>query len=173
VTLDASATPPSGASAGERRWHARRLLAPLRAQLTQGSSPDRLAFTLGLGTACSLFPFFGFTALLNLIVGLALRLNQPVLQTLNQVLGPLQLLLILPFVRAGELLWPNARAGAFTVAEMLAFFRETSFAEFLVRFGWAGIYAFTAWIIVAPILAGSVTLATRPALRRWAQRGAP
>ena len=47
----------------------RRLIKPLRAQLTQGVTPDRLALTLAVGTTCSLLPFLGFTTLLNLGVG--------------------------------------------------------------------------------------------------------
>ena len=73
----------------------RRVLAPIRALLLQGITPDKIAFTLAVGTACSVLPFLGFTSLLNLGVGLWLRLNQPIMQMLNQLLGPVQLLLIL------------------------------------------------------------------------------
>ena len=149
-----------------------RLLEPLRRQLVQGVTPRKLAATLAVGTVCSLFPFLGFTALLNLGVGLALRLNQPVLQTLNQLLGPLQLALILVYVRAGEAIW-GASGQPFTVGEMLAAFRDSSVTEFLARFGWAGIHAFTAWLITAPLLAAAVYLPSRPLLRRAAARLSP
>src|SRR6185369_3211353 len=76
VTVSALAPPPASF------WQ-RRIIAPLRALLTQGVTPDQLAFTLAVGTACSLVPFLGFTTLLNLGVGLWLRLNQPILQTVN------------------------------------------------------------------------------------------
>lgn len=79
---------PDSAPTSRPSFWQRRLVAPLRAQLTQGVTPDRLALTMAVGTACSLLPFLGFTALLNLGVGLVLRLNQPILQTLNQLLGP-------------------------------------------------------------------------------------
>lgn len=64
---------------------------PVLTLLRQGTSPEELACTFALGTVCSLFPFPGTTSLLNLLVGWWQKLNQPVLQTLNQVLGPLQL----------------------------------------------------------------------------------
>ena len=73
----------SDAAAVPQSFWQRRLLAPIRALLTQGITPDRIALTLGVGTACSLLPFLGFTSLLNLGVGLWFRLNQPILQTLN------------------------------------------------------------------------------------------
>jgi uncharacterized protein (DUF2062 family) len=48
----------------------RRLLLPVRAQLTRGVTPDQLARTLAIGTACSLLPFVGCTSVFNLGVGL-------------------------------------------------------------------------------------------------------
>ncbi len=118
-----------------------------------------------------MFPFLGFTSLLNLGVGLRLRLNQPLLQTLNQLLGPLHLVMIVVYVRLGEWLW-RAQDERFTIGEMLRVFREASFTEFLHHFGWAGIYAFTAWALTAPALIASVYFAVRPALRRLASKSA-
>jgi uncharacterized protein (DUF2062 family) len=150
----------------------RRLVRPVRAQLVQGITPEKIAATLALGTVCSLFPFLGFTSLLNLAVGLALRLNQPILQTLNQLLGPLQLLLILPYVRGGELLW-REQDSHFTLAEMLRVFQDASLASFLRQFGWAGVHAFTAWLLSAPLLAAALYFPLRPLLQRTAARLRP
>ena len=154
----------------ESKWR-RRLLGPIRAQLTQGTTPDRIAVSLGVGTACSVFPLFGFTTLLNTTAGFALRLNQPILQTLNQVLGPLQLLLILPYVRLGEWLW-RSEAQPITVKEMLRTFHEGSWTDFLHRFGSAGMHAVTAWLITTPLLVGVLFVTTRPILRRFVRRRA-
>ena len=147
--------PRDAAPEGRESFWRRRITGPVRRQLTLGVTPDRLAVTFAVGAVCSLFPFLGFTSLLNLGAGLALRLNQPVLQTLNQLLGPVQLALILLYVRAGESLW-GASGDPFTIGEMLSAFRDLPMAEFLTRFGWAGIHAFTAWLITAPLLAAAV-----------------
>lgn len=147
----------------------RRVRDPILALFTQGISPDKVAATLAVGTACSLFPFLGLTSLFNLVVGLWLRMNQPILQILNQVLGPLHLVMILPFVRLGEWLW-RAHDERFTITEMLRVFREASFGEFLHRFGWAGIHAFTAWALTAPLLITGLYYGLRPALRRLASK---
>lgn len=151
-----------------RGFWARRVVDPLVAQLTQGVTPDKLAATLAVGTACSLFPFLGFTSLLNLAVGVRLRMNQPILQTLNQVLGPVHLVMIVVYVRGGEWLW-RAGTDRFTVAEVLRVFREASLGEFLQRFGWAGVHAFTAWALTAPLLVAVVYYALRPVMRRLAR----
>jgi uncharacterized protein (DUF2062 family) len=164
---DAAASP---APDDKRGFWRRRLIDPLRVQLTRGVTPDRLAFTVGLGTACSLFPFLGFTSLLNLGVGAALRLNHPILQTLNQVLGAVQLALILVYVRVGEWLW-GANTGAFTLSEMLRVFREETLTAFFQQFGWAGLHALTAWLVTSPLLVAAISFTLRPRFQRWARKG--
>lgn len=150
----------------------RRVRTPVVALFTQGVTPDRVALACAVGSVCSLFPFLGFTSLLNLGAGLWLRLNQPLLQTLNQVLGPVQLVLIVVYVRFGEWLW-RAPDGRFTLGEMLRVFREADLGGFLQRFGWAGIHAFTAWALTSPLLGAAVYFSLRPALRRLASKTAP
>lgn len=145
----------------------RRLVAPITTLLTQGVAPDQVAATLAVGTACSLFPFLGFTSLLNLGVGLRLRMNQPILQTLNQLLGPVQLVMIVVYVRLGEWGW-RVEATPFSVTEMLRAFHVAGWGEFLQRFGWAGIHAFTAWVLSVPLILPLVYYPLRPVLRRLA-----
>jgi uncharacterized protein (DUF2062 family) len=139
------------------------------ALLTQGIAPGTIALTLAVGSACSLFPFLGFTSLLNLGVGLWLRMNQPILQILNQLLGPVQLVMIIIYVRLGEWLW-QAQDDRFTIPEMLRVFREASGGDFLQRFGWAGVHAFTAWALTSPLLIAVLYYALRPSLRRLASK---
>lgn len=136
---------------------------------TQGITPGKVAVTLAVGTACSLFPFVGFTSLLNLGVGLWLRMNQPILQTLNQLLGPLQLVMIIVYVRVGEWLW-QAQGDRFTITEMVRTFREAGLGDFLQRFGWAGIHAFSAWALTSPLLIAAIYYALRPGLHRLASK---
>jgi uncharacterized protein (DUF2062 family) len=147
----------------------RRVRAPLLDLFLQGITPDKIALTFAVGTACSLFPFLGTTTFLNLGIGLWLRLNQPLLQTLNQVLTPVFFVTLVLYVRLGEVIW-QVQEGRFSVIEMLRVFREVSFGEFLERFGWAGIHAFTGWALTSPLLIAAVYFFTRPLLRRLASK---
>jgi len=147
----------------------RRVRDPLVALLVQGLSADRIALMLGVGSVCSLFPFLGFTSLLNLAAGWWLGLNQPLLQALNQLLGPVQLAMIVVYVRCGEWIW-QVQDGRFSVGAMLRTFREASLGEFLQAFGWTGVHAATAWILTSPLLLAVVYFSTRPALRRLASK---
>ncbi len=158
----------SVASARPSFWQ-RRVRDPIIALFTQGITPDKVALTLAVGTACSLFPFLGFTSFLNLGVGLWLRMNQPILQTLNQLLGPVHLAMIVVYVRLGEWLW-RMQDERFTITEMLRVFREATLGEFLHRFGWAGVHAFTAWALTAPLLIAALYYGLRPGLRRLASK---
>jgi len=155
--------------APSRSFWSRRVHDPILALFTQGITPDKVALTFAVGTACSLFPFLGFTSALNLAVGLRFGMNQPILQTLNMVLGPLHLVMIVAYVRLGEWLW-RAHDDRFTLDEMLRVFREASLGDFLHRFGWAGIHAFTAWALTTPLLIAGLYYALRPALRRLASK---
>jgi uncharacterized protein (DUF2062 family) len=147
----------------------RRLIDPLVTLLTQGVTPDKLAATLAVGSVCSMFPFLGTTSALNLGVGLWLRMNQPILQTLNQLLGGVHLLMILVYVRLGEWLWRAPAEEKFSVREMISAFAELSFRDFLTQFGWAGLHALTAWALTAPLLLAAVYFPLRPVMRRLAQ----
>lgn len=157
-------------TAPRRPFWRRRLVDPVLALLTQGVTPDKVAATLAVGTVCSMFPFLGTTSTLNLGVGLWLRMNQPILQTLNQVLGPLHLVMILIYVRVGEWIWRAEGDDRFSITEMLSSFAELSFGEFLQRFGQAGLHALTAWALTAPLLLAVVYYSLRPMMRRFGRR---
>lgn len=163
--------PDPAATAVRPGFWRRRLVDPLVALLTQGVTPDRLAATLAVGSVCSLFPFLGATSALNLGVGLWLRMNQPVLQGLNQLLGPVQVAMILVYVRIGERIWRAPEADRFSLGEMMRAFGELPFTGFLQRFGQAGVHAFTAWALTAPLLMAAIYLPLRPVFRRWATSG--
>ncbi len=149
---------------GKESFWRRRVVGPLLVQLTQGVTPDRIALTVAVGTACSLLPFLGFTSLMNLGVGLWLRLNQPILQTLNQLLGPVQLALILGYVRVGEKIW-RAEPMPLSIGILLKAFKDDPWA-FVQRFGWTGVHAATAWALSAPLIVATLYYGLRPVLRR-------
>jgi hypothetical protein len=144
----------------------RHVVAPLRAQLTQGVTPDKLALTFAVGTACSVLPFFGCTTLLTLVVGVWLRLNQPLLQTVNYLMSGAQLAMILVYVRAGEWLW-RAPHLPLSLTQLIADFRADP-RGFFARFGWTGIHAASAWLLSVPVIVAVIYFGTRPAIRRLA-----
>jgi len=142
----------------------RRILEPLKAQLTQGVSPGRLALALALGGALGVLPVLGVTTLVCAVVAAPLRLNQPAIQVANYVAYPLQLLLYLPFFQGGARLFGAPPVG-FTLEQI----RAELVADLLgtvARYATANLQAVAAWALLAPLPAGLLFLALRALLER-------
>jgi uncharacterized protein (DUF2062 family) len=95
------------------------LLDPIRKQLTQGVTPADLALSLALGLGLGTFPVLGSTTILCGAAAALLRLNQPAIQLVNYLAYPLQLLLLIPLLRAGAALF-GASSESLTLAALRA-----------------------------------------------------
>lgn len=134
--------------------------------LSQGISPRRLALTLALGFAVGCIPLVGLPTVLCAALALALRLNLPAIQAANYVAMPLQLVLIVPFVRLGRWLVPPHTGPVFeprTLLHLPVFHLATHFATLMG--GLAG-QAMLAWLLVAAPAVALMTLALTRMLRR-------
>ena len=69
--------------------------------LRQGTSPRKLALTCALGAVIGIFPVLGTTTLICLGISLLLRLNIVVIQLVNYLAFPLQMILLFPFIKTG------------------------------------------------------------------------
>lgn len=78
----------------------------LKLWLRQGISPGRLALTLALGFAIGCIPVIGVPTVLCATLALLFGLNQPAIQAANYAAMPLQLILIVPFMRLGKWILP-------------------------------------------------------------------
>jgi uncharacterized protein (DUF2062 family) len=146
-----------------------RVVALIVAQLAQGITPEKIALTIALGLNLGIFPILGATTALCLIAGLWLKLNQPVIQLVNWLASPLQLMLILLFVRIGEWMM-RAQRVSFSVPELMRRFRESP-TKFFQEFGLTGLHGIVAWLIIAPFLTALIYFTLLPLLRRLARKG--
>ena len=89
----------------------RRILAPILDLLRQGITPEKIALSIAFGIVLGVFPALGWTTLLCVIAAAWLRLNLPAMQLVNLLVYPLQLILLVPFLRAGELLFRSHPMG--------------------------------------------------------------
>lgn len=154
-----------GPEAAPRRgfWR-RRVLDPLVDLLAQGLTPERLALSLAVGLVLGLFPIVGLTTLLCLAAGFAFRLNHLALQIANHLAYPLQITLVLAFVRLGERL-VGAPSVSFDPRALVRHF-ERDATGFLRDFGLTGLHGVLGWCLVAPVLLLVVFLSLRPLVRR-------
>jgi uncharacterized protein (DUF2062 family) len=113
--------------------------------LRQGISPRRLALTLALGFAIGCFPVLGVTTALCVVVALGLRLNFPAIQVANYAAMPLQLLLIVPFVRLGGRLFAFGSGRAIEIGSLL----PASPLAMISQVGSMAGQAMLAWLMIA------------------------
>jgi uncharacterized protein (DUF2062 family) len=131
-----------------------KIVIPFKNQLKQGVTPKQLALTCAVGSVIGIFPLLGVTTFLCILLGLVWKLNQPILQAVNYLLYPVQLLLLPTFILAGEKV---------TGSEPVSFNPSTVVKDFmadprlfLAHYGMAGFHAVLVWAVIAPILAWAV-----------------
>jgi uncharacterized protein (DUF2062 family) len=144
----------------------RRLVDPLLALLRQGVSPRKLALSLALGGTIGLIPVLGVSTALCALAALTLKLNMPAIQLVNYLLTPLQLLLIIPLLRFGELL-ANAPPFPVTLESGLALLSHGAINAIQVL-GLAIVHATLGWILLAPLCAWLLYRALEPAFHHLA-----
>lgn len=80
---------------------AHRWLRPFVDLLKQGMSPEKIALTIALGAVLGVTPVLGSTTILCSLAALLLRLNLPAIQLVNGAVYPLQIILLIPYYKAG------------------------------------------------------------------------
>jgi uncharacterized protein (DUF2062 family) len=73
--------------------------------LRTGLTPHKLAMTCSLGAVVGIFPVFGTTTMLCFGLAIVFRLNVAVIQLVNYLVAPLQILFIIPFIKIGTILF--------------------------------------------------------------------
>jgi uncharacterized protein (DUF2062 family) len=144
----------------------RRVVSLLISQLKQGITPQKLALTIALGITLGIFPIMGTTTALCAIAGIWLKLNQPVIQFVNYVFYPVQVSLIVVFVRLGEWMTRAERA-PFSIPELIRKFKASP-KQFMQEFGMTGVHGIVGWLAVAPVLILLIYFSVLPSLRKLA-----
>ncbi len=115
--------------------------------LKQGLSPKELALCLALTVYISIFPVLGIiTAMLSLVI-LKLNLNLPLALSVSYILTPVQLLVIIPFVRVGEYIH-GADPYPLHLEQLKASFSE-GFMEMFAVFSGRALMAVSGWALIA------------------------
>jgi uncharacterized protein (DUF2062 family) len=130
--------------------------------LRQGISPSRLAFTLALGFVLGCMPVVGLATALCAALAVALELNLPAIEAANYAAWPLQLGLIVPFVRLGRWLPLSGQPQPAPPSALL----HLSLAKLVAQTGGLAGRAMLAWLLVAIPAIALMTLTLTPVLRR-------
>ncbi len=146
----------------------RRLVRPILDLLTQGITPEKVALSVVLGVALGMFPVLGSTTVLCMFAAVAFRLNLPAIQTVNYFVYPLQLALVVPFMRLGEIIFRGVSV-RLSLVQMLELFHTDRLRAMKALWG-LGVQAVGAWSLVVPPLTFVAYLLLSRVLRRAAAR---
>jgi len=127
-----------------------RLWNPVLRALRAGTSPRQLALTCALGVVIGIFPVYGSTTLLCFAAALLLRLNVLVMQAVNYLLTPVQLILLIPFMQAGN--WFFGLPPLFYPLDQIVVQAKGDFWFFLRFLGKSLLAGAVVWAAVAAVL---------------------
>ena len=134
----------------------------VEAWMRTGISPQRLALTLALGFAIGCLPVVGIPTALCMVVALSLKLNVPAIQAANYAAMPLQVALIIPFVRLGGWMFASAAQPS---PSMRLILNESPMKLIWASGSMAG-EALAAWLVIAVPMVAMMTLVLTVLLRR-------
>lgn len=144
------------------------LVTPLLNLLKQGTTPEKLALSVGLGISLGIFPVIGSTTILCTAFGLMFRVNQVAIQLVNYFTYPLQLALFIPFFHLGAFLFQTDPL-PFSIDEIFSMLTKDTFSAILALW-MANLRAIAAWSLFGPALCFMIYRILIPVFARFARR---
>jgi uncharacterized protein (DUF2062 family) len=155
-------------AAAHHNWFYRRAVLPILALLRMGATPRSLAWSIAAGLLIGINPVIGTTTLICLAAAFSFRLNLVASQIANHAMFPLELVLVIPFIRLGSRVFHTA---AMPLSPHL-FFRAARTAPLaLARQLWLWEWhALVVWAAISVLGAPLLALALTPLLKRLLNR---
>jgi uncharacterized protein (DUF2062 family) len=145
----------------------RRIIQPVLNLLRQGTTPEEIALSIAVGLVLGIFPSLGWTTLLCFLATLLFGLNLPSVQLVNYFAYPLQLALLIPFIRAGEILFHSARL-PLSLTQIVALIHAN--VGNAIKVLWiVTLHAIAVWALLAPPVIYALYRVLVPVLQRLAQ----
>jgi len=150
---------PHSAPPAHHNWIYRHGVLPILALLRMGATPRSLAWSIAAGVLIGINPVVGSTTLICLAVTIRFRLNVVAAQIANHAMFPLELALVVPFIRLGSRVFHTA---AMPLAPHLLLEEARRAPLTLIRKLWMWEWhAFVLWaaiaLVAAPLLAQALT----------------
>lgn len=146
----------------------RRMVDPIVGLLKAGITPGRIALSLAFGIMLGIFPVLGTTTVLVTIAALIWRLNLAAIHAIHFAMTPLQILLIIPFVRVGEHL-VNEPPQPLSIKAGLALIAQSASNAVMVLWD-AIVHAVIGWLAIGPIAIYVLYRVLVPLLERAAKQ---
>lgn len=144
----------------------RKFVLPIIDLLRQGITPEKIALSLAFGIGLGVFPVLGSTTILCALAAILFRLNLPAIQLVNYFVYPLQLALLIPFMRFGEVLFRSPHV-SLSLTIIFASIKRSAW-QATKTYWTSGWHAMLAWCLVGPVAIWIIYLALVPTLRKLA-----
>jgi uncharacterized protein (DUF2062 family) len=120
--------------------------------MRRSTSPVEVLFTVMTGLFLGVFPVIGITSVFCAYAAHRFRMNHLLIQAANYLAFPLQLALLIPFIRLGEAVFRAKESMPYTLGQMLEMLGAEPL-QVLGRFLNATLYAVGAWTLtVFPVM---------------------
>jgi uncharacterized protein (DUF2062 family) len=117
------------------------------ALLKQGLTPKELSQSIIVSGLISTIPILGVSTFMITTVSFKRKLNLPVMITLSYLMWPVQIMLIIPFIRVGEFIFSVPR-NHHTVEEIITSF-QNSFFQTLSQLSFELLCGLGGWLLTA------------------------
>jgi uncharacterized protein (DUF2062 family) len=133
-----------------KKYLTKKYIAPVVLLLKQGTAPRDIAFGIAGAAVLGLFPVLGSTTLLITGFALLFRLNLPLVQLINFSVYPLQIILLIPFMKLGEILFGFEKLN-YNLDEITSMIAD-SIPNAIAALWNVTIQAIAAWSLIAPLI---------------------
>jgi uncharacterized protein (DUF2062 family) len=130
--------------------------------LSQGITPHKIALCVALGAMLGVTPLIGSSTIMCAVLALVFGINLPLIQVVNYLVYPLQLLLLIPFIQAGQWLFHQPPL-PFSLAQLTSLFRMSFWHTLGMLWDYI-LHGLVAWSILGGIGACVIYLTARPLL---------
>jgi uncharacterized protein (DUF2062 family) len=145
------------------KLHIHKLLRLITELLNQGITPHKIALSVSLGVVLGVTPVLGSTTILCAIAALVFGINLPLIQVVNYLVYPLQLLLLIPFIQLGQRLFHQPPL-PFTPTQFMALLRLRFWHSLAMLWEYT-LHGLIAWLILGGMAALIIYMILRPLLK--------
>lgn len=142
-----------------------KLTSPVLEVLKSGLTLESISMSFAIGITCGLFPIPGVTSLVGALFVWLLKANMIASTAINYVMTPFNLMCLVPFIRAGEMLFGIQTPMEFSMDEF-----SKSFFGALSLYGGALARACVVWLLlVGPttfVLFHALKVVVRPFMKQ-------
>jgi uncharacterized protein (DUF2062 family) len=149
-------------------WFYRRGVLPILALLRMGASPRTLAWSIAAGLLIGINPVVGTTTIFCLAAAFSFRLNVVASQIANHAMFPVELALVVPFIRLGSRVFHTAPMPLSPRLLLLAV-RTAPLAVTRDLWVWEW-HAFVLWAAISAVAAPLIALLLTPLLQLMLKR---